>query len=214
MYLGQMGAAGDTQIIETASEDACRAAGGVPIGAGSVAPSRSGGITSGEALAYGIIPAKRLIRCAIVSAPSAPSAPANISVTVSPQIQTQVSPQISPVFQQQFQPSNSPATAGTTQTTAPPAPPVGPIGVNSTSMQPTAPVQLPPAPAPTYAPPPVSYAPAQPEQLPPSPLPSSAAPIAAPQVSPATVTPAFDWKIAAIISAGLFGAMALSSKGK
>lgn len=159
-------------------------------------------------------------------AQSAPTyKPPDVTVTVAPQIQTQVSPQVSPVFQQQFQPSNSPATAGTTQMTAPPAqpapvsyappaPPAGPIGVNSSSMQPSAPAQLPPAPAPSYAaqPAPVSYAPAQPEQLPPSPLPASTPAPAAPQVTMATAAPAFDWKIAAIIGAGLFGALAFSKR--
>lgn len=202
MYLGEMG---DAQIINVDTEDQCKNAGGVVIGflrQGSAAHDQYGRLLPGN------------VRCALPQSSAAPAAPANVTVTVSPQIQTQVSPQISPVFQQQFQPSNSPATAGTTQMTAPPAPPTGPIGVNSTSMQPTSPAQLPPAPAPTYAPPPVSYASAQPEQLPPSPLPSSAAPVAAPQVSPATATPAFDWKIVAIIGAGLFGAMAFSSKRK
>src|SRR5574340_1269331 len=141
--------------------------------------------------------------------------PANVTVTVSPQIQTEVSPQISPVFQQQYQPTNSPATAGTSQTSAPPA---GPIGVNSTSMQPIAPAQLPQAPAPSYTAPsyaaaPVSYTPpAQADQLPPSPLPTATPPPAAPQVSTATAAPVFDWKIAAIIGAGLFGAMAFSKR--
>lgn len=122
-----------------------------------------------------------------------------------------VSPQISPVFQQQYQPQNSPATAGTTQTQAP---------ITTVSAPQVATDQLPPAPAPTYAPAPaptyapspVSYAPAQPEQLPPSPLPASTPAPAAPQVTTATAAPAFDWKIAAIIGAGLVGAMAFSKR--
>lgn len=134
-----------------------------------------------------------------------------VTITVSPTIQTQVSPQVSPVFQQQFQPSGSPMSAGTAQTSA--APPSGPIGVNSTSMQPSAPAQLPPAPAPSYAAPAPSYAPPpQTEQLPLSPLPSSTPTVPAPQVSPVTRAPAFDWKILAIISAGLVGVMAFSKR--
>lgn len=161
--------------------------------------------------------------------PKTPVAPqsAPVNVTVSPQIQTQISPQISPAFQQQFQPSGSPMTAGTTQTSAPsvipapapinyapPAPPAGPIGINSSSMQPSAPIQLPPAPVPSYTPTPTSYAepPMQSEQLPPSPLPSSTPAPAAPQVTTATAVPAFDWKILAIIGAGLAGTMALSKR--
>lgn len=185
----------------------CMAAGGVPVNCSRPSPGMPG---------FG----KQYCDCLIAAPTSGQSqaAPANVTVTVSPQIQTEVSPQISPVFQQQYQPTNSPATAGTAQTSAPPAPPAGPIGVNSTSMQPIAPAQLPQAPAPSYTAPsyaaaPVSYTPpAQADQLPPSPLPTATPPPAAPQVSTATAAPAFDWKIAAIIGAGLFGAMAFSKR--
>jgi len=124
-----------------------------------------------------------------------------------------VSPQISPVFQQQYQPQNSPATAGTTQTQAP-------VTTVSSQLPPApAPSYSVPAPAPSYnAPsyPTYSAAPAQapmPEQLPLSPLPSQTPPISAPMVSTAVpVQAGFDWKIGAVLAAGLFGIMALSGK--
>lgn len=165
-------------------------------------------------------------------------APQPVNVTVSPTIQTNVSPQISPVFQQQFQPQNSPATAGTVQTGASQTAPGGvtPVGMQPTqsgitqqqldealarqraeilAQRPpegvTGQSQLPPAPAPA-APPPQ----AAPSYSAPPPMPEQLAPVApapTPQVS-APVQPVFDWKIAAIIGAGLFGVMALSDNRK
>lgn len=209
MYMAGLG---DSQIINVDTEDQCKNAGGVIVGfvrSGSAAHDKYGRFLPGN------------VRCALPQSQAVQSQPSGpVNVTVSPQINTQVSPQISPVFQQQFQPSNSPATAGATQLSAPPAPPAGPVGVNSGSMQPGAPTQLPAAPAPSYpapsyptysAPPPAATA--MPEQLPPSPLPSQTPPISAPVVSTAApVQAGFDWKIGAVLAAGLFGVMALSGK--
>ena len=118
--------------------------------------------------------------------PDAPKAAP--SITVSPVIATQVSPQISPVFQQQFQPTDSPATAGTVQT-------VPQVQAQAPVPQYAAPVQSPPpqAAVPTYIPPE------------PAPIPEVPAPIP---------TPGFDWKMAAILGAGLIGGMVLTGKQK
>lgn len=204
MYLGSLGAS-----IKRISKSDCASAGGVASNCVEVYGTGARANLS-SFLCDCYIPDK---------APYTPyQPPANVNVNVSPQISTQISPQISPAFQQQFQPSGSPMTAGTTQTSAPPAPPAGPIGVNSTSMQPSAPAQLPPAPSypapsyPTYSAPPPA-APAMPEQLPVSPLPSQTPPVSAPVVSTAApVQAGFDWKIGAVLAAGLFGVMALSGK--
>lgn len=129
------------------------------------------------------------------------------SVNVSPVITTTVSPQISPVLQQQFQPTGSPATAGTSQVT--------PVGMTPVSNGITGQSQLPPAPAPVpvAAPAPTSqvvYLPAPASEQ----LPAVSAPVAPAQVSvPVPVTtPVFDWKIAAIIGAGLIGVMATQKR--
>lgn len=203
MYLGEMGGDVAAQIINTDTEDACKAAGGVVIGfvrQGTAAHDQYGRLLPGN------------VRCSIPVRQAAPPPSAPITVTVSPAIQTQVSPQISPAFQQQYQPTGSPMTAGTSQATAP-----GPIGVTSPA----------PAPAPAYIPPAPAYAPAQ---LPPAPAPIPAQSYSvtpsgmAPDQLPAAVAPTvpapqpmtagFDWKIAAILGLSVFGAVALVGKRK
>jgi hypothetical protein len=195
MYLGETG----TQIITVDTEDQCKAAGGTVVGfirQGSAAHDRTGRLIPGN------------VRCAIPPAqtkPASPSAP--ITVTVSPQIQAQVSPQISPVLQQQFQPSGSPAVAATTQAPAP-------SGITSQSQQlPPAPAPVPQA-APSYTPAPAPiYAPLPEQQLPPMPAPVPEPASTQISIEPIPSTPVpFDWKIPAIIGAGLIGILALSKR--
>ena len=152
-------------------------------------------------------------RC-LIAAPAASSAPAPApvtTVTVSPTIATQVSPQISPVFQQQFQPSNSPATAGTTQTSAAPSSSSGSITQALPQALPAAPA---PSPAPYQAAPAVEYPVSAPQQLPASPLPSTVTETAPSTVPVISTAPAFDWKIAAILGAGVFGILLLNKRGR
>lgn len=178
---------GGYQIIEMNSRaDECQQAGGVILGVFQDF--------------YG--PGTRKVQCGIpIQNNSAPPAPPVI--TVSPQIQTQVSPQVSPVLQQQFQPQNSPATAATTQTSAPSAPPV--LGVTSASAPP-APT---PSAAPYVAPTPAPYYPA------PTSAPIATVPTVEPESVPAQIqpaTPGFDWKIPAILAAGIIGGFLLTRK--
>ena len=178
----------------------CMAAGGVPVNCVSPSPGSPG---------FGNKYCDCLIAAPTATRPAPAPAPANI--TVSPVITSTVSPQISPVFQQQYQPQNSPATAGTSQTTSAPTVPAGPIGVNTTSMAPSpapAPYLLPSAPAPVPA---QSYSipesPAQ-DQFPAQ---TTTPTLNLPQTQPQT---GFDWKMAAIIGASIFGAIALTGKRK
>jgi hypothetical protein len=199
MYMGGLG-----EIIPNMNADECRRAGGSPTNCRTETAQFTPGMTSSGA-------GRSVFKCDcfITARGPAPSAPPQqpAQITVSPVIQTQVSPQISPVFQQQFQPTGSPATAGTTQI----APATGITGQS----------QLPPAPAPapqaapsyTSAVPAPVYAPPQEQQLPPMPAPVPEPASTQISIEPTPYTPApFDWKIPAIIGAGLIGILALSKR--
>lgn len=185
------------QTVRNMSADSCRTQGGTPVNCRT------------EAVKVGLTTRQQSVcDCSLpVYAPAPAPAPAPAQVTVAPTITTQVSPQVSPVFQQQFQPQNSPATAGTTQTQAAPpaysapAPPRPMPGVTSQSALPPAPAPSVPVSVPEYSAPPA------PEQLPLAPPDTGTVSTSAP-----APTPLFDWKIVAIIGAGLVGVMALSKR--